>query len=279
MKKISLLFLAVLFITVQGCKKDDSNEPDDKVGGGNGNPVEEIKREQKTVGFYFSGNWCGPCGRYGKPMLKNMTAKYPDNFLVISSQLNGSGPDPMNCPAANELAGIFRANSVPSLFTGGGAGLISKVGGSAGMEAGADNNIAAVLGREAIANSKVTATANGTELTVATKTKFFVEQAEQYRIAVYVLEDGLAFPQYSSATGKWDYDHIHYNIIRSALTEVAGDNLIKGATANQEVEMSFTGTLESKWKTDKLKVTVVLWRVNADGKITIVNGTTAKVTQ
>lgn len=62
MKKLSLLslfFVAVLAVT--SCKKEENNATPTE------NPAAGIAQEQKAVGFYLSGTWCGPCGLYGKP--------------------------------------------------------------------------------------------------------------------------------------------------------------------------------------------------------------------
>ncbi len=274
MKKLSLLtlFLAVA-VAFSSCKKDEETA----TPGNTGNNEPAIAQEQKAVAFYLSGNWCGPCGQYGKPAMAAVEQAQGDKFVVVACHLNSQGtPDPLNTPEANALAGAWAVNSVPTCALGG-AGLSGyKVGGGSSMKTGIENQVSVIQGKTASANSSIKATLNGTSLTVNTKTKFFDATSEPHFISVYIIEDGIALRQYVSGTG-WDNSAIHNNVLRKALTtNTTGDDLATTATSGQIVSKDFSGTIESAWNKDNLRIAVVVWKQGSTGRV-IVNGTVADV--
>lgn len=274
MKKLSLLtlFLAVV-VAFSSCKKNE----DTATPGNTGTNEPVIAQEQKAVAFYLSGNWCGPCGLYGKPAMAAIEGKQGDKFVVISCHLNSQGtPDPLNTPEANALAGAWAVNSVPTCALGG-AGLSGyKVGGSSTMQSAIEAQISKIQGNTASANSSITATLNGTALTVKTKTKFFDATSEKHFISVYIIENNIALRQYVSGAD-WDNNAIHSNVLRKALTtNTTGDDLATTATLGQIVSKDFTGTVESTWNKENLRVAVVIWKQGSTGRV-IVNGTIADV--
>ncbi len=271
MKKLSLLtlFLAVV-VAFSSCKKNEETATP-----GNNEPI--ITQEQKAVGFYLSGNWCGPCGLYGKPAMASIEAVQGDKFVVVSCHLNGSGIlDSLNTPEANALAGAWSVKAVPTCALGG-AGLKGyKVGGGQEMKTGIEDQITVIQRETASANSSITATLNGTALTVNTKTKFFDATSEKHFISVYIIENDIALRQYVSGAG-WDDNATHSNVLRKALTtNTTGDDLAETATTGQIVSKDFTGTIESTWKKDNLRVAVVIWKQGSTGRV-VVNGTVANI--
>lgn len=274
MKKLSLLtlFLAGV-VAFSSCKKsEDSATPGNA---GNNEPV--IAQEQKAVAFYLSGTWCGPCGQFGKPAMAAIEKAQGDKFVVIACHLNSQGAiDPLNTPEANALAGAWAVNSVPTCALGGGSLSGYKVGGGSAMKSAIEAQIGVIQGNTASANSSITATLSGNDITVKTKTKFFAASTEPHFISVYVIEKGIALPQYVSGTG-WDNSAIHNNVLRKALsTATTGDDLATSATSGQIVSKDFTGTVNASWKKENLRVAVVVWKQGSTGRV-IVNGTVADV--
>lgn len=273
MKKLSLLtlFLAVV-VAFSSCKKSE-----DTATPGNTNNEPTIAQEQKAVAFYLSGNWCGPCGLYGKPAMASIEAAQGDKFVVVACHLNSQGtPDPLNTPEANALAGAWSVNSVPTCALGGASLSGYKVGGGSTMQSAIEAQISKIQGNTASANSSITATLNGTALTVNTKTKFFDATSEKHFISVYIIENDIALRQYVSGTG-WDNNATHSNVLRKALTtNTTGDDLAETATSGQIVSKDFSGTIESTWNKANLRVAVVIWKQGTNGRV-IVNGSVADV--
>lgn len=274
MKKLSLLslfFVAVLAVT--SCKKEENNATPTE------NPAAGIAQEQKAVGFYLSGTWCGPCGLYGKPAMANVEKANPTKFVVVACHLNGGGgaTDPYNNADANALAVAWNVTGVPTCAIGGAGQPAQKIGGGTGMESGITTQINTLLAKTASANSSVDLTVDASnKLTIKTKTKFFESSADAYSISAYVVENNIKGRQYVSGTG-WNENATHNNVLRkSVASSVLGEDLITGVTANQEVSKTFETTLDAAWVKDNLEVVVVLWKTGSNGKV-IINGTSKNV--
>ncbi len=269
MKKLSLLsFFFVALFAVTSCKKEENNAtPTENPAG--------IAQEQKAVGFYLSGTWCGPCGLYGKPAMANVEKANPTKFVVVACHLNGGGgaTDPYNTQDANSLASAWAVTGVPTCAIGGAGQPAQKIGGGTGMESGMTTQINTVLSKTASANSSVDVAVDASnKLTIKTKTKFFETSADAYSMSVYVVENNIKGRQYVSGTG-WNENATHNNVLRkSVASSVVGEDLITGVTANQEVSKNFETTLDAAWSKDNLEVVVVLWKTGGSGKL-IINGT------
>lgn len=237
MKKALFLAIPLSFaVAFSSCKKDNNDDPNSgsNNGGGNSGPAVVAETQQSTM-FYFSGNWCGPCGLYGQPAKTAAKSKHGEKFNIISCQLNSGGTqDPLNNPDANSLAGVFGVRGVPTgvimaNFEG------TSVSGGSSMTSQMDQAVSDDLGNtDIMANGVVENIAvNGTSLTFDSRIKFFQQGLGQYKVAAYLIEDGIAGRQYSSGSGWAD---ITFNSIlrKSVGGTVTGDDLVKGAEANKE---------------------------------------------
>lgn len=274
MKKI-FLSLIVLTLAFAGCKKTEETTP---TGGGDGGtaPV-TIVQDQNAVAFYLSGNWCGPCGLYGKPAMKNVIAKHGDDIVVVACHLNGQGaPDPLNVPAANALASAWGVSGVPTCALGGAGMPGMKVGGGSAMETNIENQFSVLVGNKATTGTSIDATLANGELTIKTNTKFFGATADEHFMSVYVTEDAIKGTQYISGQG-WDNNAVHNNVLRKSLaTAATGDSFATSATDGEEISKDFTTSVESTWNASNLKVAVVIWKQGSNGR-TVVNGTVVNV--
>lgn len=282
MKKALFLAIPLSFaIAFSSCKKDKKDDPndDDKTGGG---PAVVAQTQQSTM-FYFSGNWCGPCGLYGQPAKAAAKSKHGDKVNIISCQLNQSATvvDPLNVGDANSLAGVFSATSVPRAvvlanFEG------AAIGGSSTMSSTMDTEISSDLtNTDIMANGVVeNISVSGSTVTFDTRTKFFKQGLGQYKVAAYLIESGIAGRQYTSGSG-WA-DLTFDNILRKSVgATVTGDNLIKDAAANTEYSASHTVNIASGWNTSNMKIVVVIWKSVPNGSggqtVSVANSYSAKV--
>jgi hypothetical protein len=135
----------------------------------------------------------------------------------------------------------------------------------------ADIGVSDVVANMAIENVKL----DGTNLSFDTRTKFFKSATEEYKIAAYVMESGIAGRQYSSGSGWADYDF--NDVLRKSVTSsVTGDALITGPAADQEYPKSMTTSIDGTWNAANLKVVVVLWR-QVGTTVAIVNSVSVNV--
>ncbi len=266
MKKLSLMSLVVLgALLLNNCKKETPK-------GNEGGTTETPK--QRTVGIYFGGTWCPPCGAYGKPAKEQLKSELKDDAVIISCQVNGGTADPMNNADANAFLTGFGVTGVPTMFTGGANEVMKGVGGSTTMATTLIANAKATNALAAFANISATVTIEGSNITVNTKTKFFKDQTEEYYVSAYVLESGLNYAQSSDASVN---KNIHDNVLRTKLSSsVFGDLIGSNVKTGDSKDRFFTGTINSAWKKENITVAVVLWRKNSDGKVTICNGVTVK---
>jgi hypothetical protein len=267
MKKALFLAIPLSFaVAFSSCKKDKKDDPNGGNNGGGDNGPAVVAQTQQSTMFYFSGNWCGPCGLYGQPAKAAAKSKHGDKLNIISCQLSsGSSPDPLNVADANSLAGVFQATSVPRAiilanFEGAAVSGGSSMSGSMDTEISSDVSNTDIMANGVVENISV----SGTTLTFDTRTKFFKQGLGQYKVAAYLIESGIAGRQYSSGSG-WA-DITFNNILRKSVgATVTGDNLIKDAAANTEYSASHSVNLASGWNTSNMKIVVVIWKSVPNG--------------
>lgn len=274
MKKVSLLALFVaVTVAFSACKKTE--EETTPTGGGDNSP--SISQEQNAVAFYLSGIWCGPCGLYGKPAMKNVQAKFGDKLVVVACHLSSqSFADPYNTPAASALAGAWNVTGVPTCAIGGAGVSGMKIGGGANMQTGIENQFNTLISNTATTGTLVDAKIENGEIKISTTTKFFGSSTEEHFISVYVTESNIAGRQYVSGTG-WDNAAVHNDVLREALTTAAtGDSFTTTATDGQEFTKTYSTKLDASWSKDNLKVVAVIWKQGSNGRV-LVNGSAASI--
>lgn len=257
---MSAVIIAAFAFT--GCKKEEK-KPADAVG------------EQKITAIYFGGTWCPPCGANGKPAKENLKTEFGNKVNIISCQINGSTPDPMNNADANAFAQVFGVRSVPTMFLGGGNGLIASVGGSSSMSASCITKGNEIKGLTAVASCDASLSLSGDNLTINTTTKFYADQPEEYFIAAYITENGLNYVQASDGSAHKD---MHDFVIRSkASLSITGDLISNNNKKGDSKTKTFNTVLNSTWNKSNLYVTSVIWRKNPDGLVTICNSSSKKL--
>jgi thiol-disulfide isomerase/thioredoxin len=273
MKKLSLLALFVaVTVAFSACKKTEETTP---TGGGDNTPT--IAQEQNAVAFYLSGIWCGPCGQYGKPAMKNVKDKFGDKLIVVACHLSSqSFQDPYNIPAANALAGAWNVTGVPTCAIGAAGKSGMKIGGGPNMQSGIENQFNTLISNTATTGTLVDAKIENGEIKISSKTKFFGSSTEEHFMSVYITESNIAGRQYVSGSG-WDNSAVHNDVLRVALTTAAtGDSFATSATDGQEFTKEFTTSLDAAWNKDNLKAVVVIWKQGANGRV-LVNGSASAV--
>lgn len=223
----------------------------------------------------MGGTWCPPCGAYGKPTKESLKAQFGDKLTLISCQVNGSVADPMNNADANAFLQLFQAKGVPIIYVGGNNGVIQGIGGSTTMSATATTRGNELKALEAAATCSASLSLSGDDLTINTETKFFQDQTEEYYLAAYITENGLSYTQASDASAN---KNIHDYVLRAKASSAITGDLVSSNNKKGDVKAKkFTTTLNNSWNKSKLNVSLILWRKNTNGQLTICNGFTKKL--
>ena len=289
MKKIFVLGLiasAFLF----GCGPDDtSTTPQTTVGGGEGGGGTELTVEntQRSILWYWTATWCGPCGSNGSPLFKQIIDENEGVDIIAvdlhssnSSRLTPGYTDPADnsskpTPAVSQIALNIRPNGYIPLFT-----LNNEFQGNSSLNVGSVNSkIDANNLNDATVGVAASASADGNTITVKTKTKFFEETSGEYHISVLLLEKDVIAPQ--QVGGTLDNNFAHRQVVRASVVGgalhtqegISNDAIASGSiSADTEVEGEYTLEWEevamptgfSIWNFDKTNtsVVVVIWKKN-----------------
>ena len=263
LKMSAFAVLAASTLFLGSCSKDEDSN--DNPGGGA--PASNVAKVQNSVVFSFTGTWCGPCGLYGKPALKDLEATYKERAVVISCQAS----DEYTVTAGQQLQGFFKATSIPTAGVGCNENPFSMlVGGTKVQEV--KTKTEELLALTPIANSNITKKVDGNKLVINVETEFFKSVQGEYYLAVYVLEDNIIGRQNVSGQG-YVNDVEFDNIIRFNTESVPYGALLENGTinANKVFKKEYSVTIDSKWKAENLKVATVIWKKNSTGFV-VCNG-------
>lgn len=271
MERLKIIFICLMASALlYSCEKSREGAPQ------NNNVIEE----QNAVLFYFSGNWCGPCGKYGRPALKNIQDEFQGRVAIIGCQVNGGLKDPLNNVYANAMSGVFGVQAVPTSYVGAN-GTIKTVPGNVDMESDLRNVLNNNLNSNPIVNSHLTTQIEGDEMFVNVKVKFFEEAQSDYELGLYLLESKILGRQNVTGAG-WEEGSEFNNVLRKTITDMSnqiGEKITSSAAEGEEFAMPYAFLLSPEWNKEHLSVASVIWRKNSNGTYTIVNGSLIAVNE
>jgi thiol-disulfide isomerase/thioredoxin len=291
MKKIfvlSLIASAFLF----GCSDDTTTTTPKTTGGGDGGGGTTgltVDNTQRSILWYWTATWCGPCGSTGSPLFKQIMDENKGVDIVAidlhssnSSRLVPGYIDPVDntakvSPAASQIALSIRPNGYIPLFT-----LNNEFQGNSSVNvATVNSNIDAHNAKDATVGVAASASADGNTITVKTKTKFFEETSGDYHISVLLLEKDVIAPQQVGGTLVNNFAHkqvVRASVVGGSLETqqgISNDAIASGSiSADTEVEGEYTLEWEkvnmptgfASWDFDKANtsVVVVIWKKNGN---------------
>lgn len=199
----------------------------------------------------FTGVHCPQCPN-GSRLLDVVSESYEDILHILAFHVNYNGKDPMWIDAADQLCTKFKITSYPY-------GVVDMRSESAAVLSDAvkifgwlDSSLEDYSAHCGVAVGSVfDATANVLNATV----KLTSEKTSKYRLAVYVLEDGLKFPDYPQKDGSGDNaNYIHNHVVRRLVSSsINGDDLGQVA-AGQEIQQTYAITPDAAWNMDKISI-------------------------
>ena len=260
MKKL-LALMAVAAIAFGSCKKDDDNSSSN---GGGGNAGLTVEKKNRALLIDFSETWCPPCGSYGGPSFDScMSLEGGD--LTMMKVYASSSPSTMNSSISNGMMSAYGVSGVPDFWVNNtelasGGGVYASIGSNFNW---VKNKATLFAADSVIAGVAMAKTIVGDSMKIVSRVKFFKEQAAgiDYRLALYVVEEGIVATQQTNSGAVSNYEH--NNLLRKAIgTNYSGVQLNASApiAADQLFDSTYTVALNSAWNYNKLKVIGVIWK-------------------
>lgn len=214
--------------------------------------------------MYFTYNTCTFCpSGYRVIGVQRQINKALDKVLHVLAMHCSSTSDPMYLPVADELhaASGTKLKGTPAYWvdmTYGGLLNGEDANALPGIFA-AQMNDKSLHGDVAVAVSYDEATRQG-----SAEVEVFAENNDTYRVALYVLEDGVVGYQKDGLLESHDY--VHHSVVRTMLSESwRGDVVGTLGIGQQSEKRSYSFTVSEDWNAEK--VTVVALLIDSKGVV------------
>lgn len=213
---------------------------------------------QKILVEDFTGTWCGYCPRVGIK-LEQYTAVKP-NCIVVANHGGQGTTDPYLFQYHYGMAGAFQLTGYPGAY-------LNRV--SFWNES--NSQLDQAFTTRAPLGIGFNTSISGNDITVNTKVKFDVTTSIDMKLVVFLVEDGLVYPQvnygfnYNGFTGSPIPNYVHNAVLRKTATDVYGDLIdkskqVKGTIYEKSHTFSVAG---SGYNNNKLRV--IAFVVYGDG--------------
>ena len=186
----------------------------------------------------FTGAWCSFCpDGYSLLQMVIESFNYGDRAHVMALHDGTSGNDPMALPLTNEINNAFGPVSYPGFL------IDLREAGEIGGNSSGIRDALKRSDKEYAAHSGI---ALQTTYDAATKSgsitaKVYACTEDVYRIAVYILEDGIIYPQKSGSIVIDNYAHDH--VVRQLLSASYKGDRVGELVSGQEETMEYNFTL------------------------------------
>jgi hypothetical protein len=239
MKKI-LFATAALMMLFVSCKKDDTN-PDNSI---------VVKKEQWSFAINYTATWCGYCGSWGAPLIKE-TGALP---RVVAITAHASGDPMYNATYYSQFNSERDGGSgIPSFWVNDQASSQSNTKSLA--QSGTTLLPSAALGMQA--------TRNGAVYNVKVKAEWFTPGTGDYYLSVMLLEDSIDGSASAGAykqSGTSDVAYKHMFVFRTAaMASLYGENIATNPAAAFTFEKEYVINILPDWQ-KKVYPVAILWK-------------------
>lgn len=223
-------------------------------------PVSVGRFERKVCVMEFTGTWCSECPQGYTYLNWLITDYYSDRVYMMALHDNLQGNDPMGLDLTNEIFTAFNLAGFPSFVTD--------------LREGGELNTSREKLRESFVRSfdeypahcgvaVSSVCENGRAVVTA---KVFPETAGRYRVAVYVVENGIKYEQNDGGTYR-DYTHNH--VVRYLASGAYRGDSLGDLTAGREVEKVYEFDLSDEW--DLVNTSVYVLVTDDEGYVNNMN--------
>ncbi len=246
MKKF-LALSCVAMLVLASCKKDETTA----------GTLNSVSTDYKAFIVEFTATWCPYCGTNGYPNWDPTFTSHPHKVTGISCH-PADGLVNADYPEQADFEAFYQCGGYPTTgYNAVGNGYPSSTYFNA-------INAPIAANAQAKAGIGLTATINGSNMDVTTKTVLFSDLAGKYNLAVYLTEDNLIYNQTTTTTTI--PNAVHNHLFRGSAGQKAFGTTIIATSATKGT--SFDGTYSIPIPTDvvnrnNLHVVVVLFKVDA----------------
>lgn len=225
---------------------DSGNNNEDEGGSGDNTPSDVRLFNRHVAIFEFTGTTCTFCPG-GYTYLKYLIEDYFSEKTVHIMAFHDTKEDPMGTPLTHEIYNAFQLTSYPSFIVD--------------MRDAYSNDNKSSL-RESInrsfeqypatcgiaLSSSCDASGNG-----AVEAKLCASSNGNYRLALYIVEDGIVAPQINGF-GQIEDDYTHNHVVRKLLSKIYEGDSVGSLDAGEESIKNYSFTLESSWNIDNCSI-------------------------
>ena len=200
----------------------------------------------------FTGAWCTMCPD-GLTYMNNAISlpmyDFQDKVHIMAFHSDSSGADALAIPATDEMFEAFSLGGYPSFVTD----LRTPGGLSDGMDFLASLQESC---SDYPAHCSVAVTSEVSGGTAKISVMLASELSLPYRVAVFVVEDGINYPQKGVLVPD---DYVHFHVVRKVVSSSwKGDRIGAGIIASGAVaEKSFTVAVDPQWQIENTSVYVL----------------------
>ncbi|MCR9174120.1 MAG: hypothetical protein NXI10_16595 [bacterium] len=253
--KRNLLFLSLLSIlALSACKKVSTEEP---------TPTLEVEEKNSVLIAKHTWTGCGPCGGWGFDNFETLMTNNPDDVLIAFKRGNVGGYD--NTLIYEWFQSTFELPGATPTFHN-----------------NLDESLSVSLAREQMNSQGVIANANyemkieGDKIILNTTTKFFKETQGTFRLAPYLIVDGLIANQTGHPDGaNTEHKKVPVDIARpvgAATSNYAGYVIADGDikddyTVNLECEVD----IDPSWDPNNISFALMIFQDYGGGSYALIN--------
>lgn len=259
--------------------------------------IAQIPREENVaLVAKVTANWCPPCGQWGVPTFESMlddNGTHVAGLALYASPRTDYSNEKFQNKAATDLATLITFGGFPSFSVNlndlSDQNTNSQGGiNTAGIKADGADSISQFKSAPVVVSPGMLYSISNDKVVVKTVTKFWADATGDYKVAVYLVEDGAIADQASRVNNQNVLlkDQVHHNVLRTSMTAstwgvpIPATSVKKDGTFEHTFEFdlkaAFTPSYADKpedWDKTKLVPYAVIYKVEG-GKHKFVNSAT-----
>ena len=223
--------------------------------GGGDQEVTDVAFNRHAAVLEFTGTWCAMCPS-GYLFLKYLIEDYYSHDTVhILAFHDSTADDPMGIKLTNTIFNKFGLGGFPGFVVDMRDATTEKV------------EIQPMLARsfeKYPATCGIKLTSSCTNGNGHIEAELYAAKSGTYRVAVYILEDGIVARQNNN--GSYDDKYVHNHVVRTLISNIYEGDRVGDIKAGQKATKGYDFTLEGGWNADKCTICALV--IDSNGYVT-----------